>query len=211
MTTFTVIANSEIDADSPVTTTLMQAYRDNIAATAEGSTNAPVLSSAWHPADMVLEGDGNDGEEWSFATDGAVANLVINLAAGYEYMIFFNDVETTGVGNWTIEFYRVTDAAYTTARNITQGTTAQPSGPQASQTYQGLLYLPFVTLPGRYNWKWEWVIDMQDSTSAAETYSLDGPGDTWDATGQAVDKVRIDPPGNFDAGSIHLWRRKYAV
>lgn len=207
MTTFTVIANSEIDADSPVTTTLMQAYRDNTAATAEGSTNAPVLSSAWHPADMVLEGDGNDGEEWSFATDGAVSNLVINLAAGYEYMIFFNDVETTATGNWTIEFYKVTDAAYTSAANFTQGTGGTPAGPGASTTYQGLLYLPFVVLPGRYYWTWEWVISPVDSIGAP--FELNGS--IFDATGQAVDKVRIDPPGNFDAGSIHLWRRKYAV
>ena len=35
MTTYTAIANSEIDADSPVTTTLMQAMRDNPIAIAE--------------------------------------------------------------------------------------------------------------------------------------------------------------------------------
>lgn len=54
MTTYTTIANTEIDADSPVTTTLMQAYRDNIAATAEGSANAPIVAAAWHPVDAVL-------------------------------------------------------------------------------------------------------------------------------------------------------------
>jgi len=52
MTTFTAITNGEIDQDSPITTTLMTKYRDNLAATAEGASGAPRI------ADKVTGGEG---------------------------------------------------------------------------------------------------------------------------------------------------------
>ena len=46
MTTYTTIANSEIDQDSPVTQTLMTALRDNPIAITEGAAGAPKVSNA---------------------------------------------------------------------------------------------------------------------------------------------------------------------
>lgn len=43
MTTYTVIANADIDQDSRVTQPLMQALRDNPAAIAEGAAGAPSI------------------------------------------------------------------------------------------------------------------------------------------------------------------------
>lgn len=46
MTTYTNIANSEIDTDSPVTESLMTRLRDNPVAITEGSTGAPKIQTA---------------------------------------------------------------------------------------------------------------------------------------------------------------------
>jgi hypothetical protein len=87
MTTYSAIASGELDADSPVTDLLMLRLSDNPIATAEGSTGAPVLSSGWHPFDMVNVGDGATGEVWSFAADGAVASIVFDFSDNkYDYL-----------------------------------------------------------------------------------------------------------------------------
>ena len=46
MTTYTAIANGEIDQDSPVTQPLMTALRDNPLSIAEGTSGAPKVQSA---------------------------------------------------------------------------------------------------------------------------------------------------------------------
>ncbi len=46
MTTYTTIANSEVDPDSPVTSTLMTRMRDNPLAQAEGASGAPKIAGA---------------------------------------------------------------------------------------------------------------------------------------------------------------------
>lgn len=46
MATWTTIANSQVDVDSPVTVSLMTALRDNPEAIAEGAANAPKIQSA---------------------------------------------------------------------------------------------------------------------------------------------------------------------
>lgn len=46
MTTYTAIANAEIDAESPITTTLMTLLRDNPIAVSEGSAGAPKIQTA---------------------------------------------------------------------------------------------------------------------------------------------------------------------
>lgn len=96
MTTYTAIANAEIDADSPVTTTLMQAMRDNPIAIAEGSADATVVAAGWHPYDMVNVGDGNDGTIYDAATDGTVSTVSTPaFVDGYEYMLVFETVGGT--------------------------------------------------------------------------------------------------------------------
>jgi hypothetical protein len=46
MTTYTAIANADIDADSPVTAPLMTAMRDNPIAITEGASGAPKIQDA---------------------------------------------------------------------------------------------------------------------------------------------------------------------
>jgi len=123
MTTYTAIANSEIDADSPVTTTLMQAMRDNPIAIAEGSADATVVAAGWHPYDMVNVGDGNDGAIYDSATDGAVATVATPaFVDGYEYMLVFETVGgSTSPAAFEVSFYldvAATYNAYTTVTGI---------------------------------------------------------------------------------------------
>jgi len=53
MTTYTAIANSEIDAESPITTGLMTKLRDNLLAVQEGDATAPNITDA--PASTALD------------------------------------------------------------------------------------------------------------------------------------------------------------
>jgi hypothetical protein len=196
MTTYTTIPNSDIDADSPVTTTLMQAYRDNVAATAEGSTDAPVLSTGWHPYNMVTVGDGND-----FSVDGAVATITTpDFDDGYEYMLRFVNVGVSAtLPTMNCNLYRETDAAYT---NLTVS-----SGLNAALGYDGLLQIYFPRVIGVYH-KADWVFPLHDRsvpTSAAAT----GPFEVLDATVQPILRAQLDlSAGNFDQGNVYMLRRR---
>ena len=68
MTTYTAIANSEIDPDSPITTGLMTKIRDNPIALAEGASGAPAVDVE------AITGSGKNS-----LTDGDVVN-----ASGYK-------------------------------------------------------------------------------------------------------------------------------
>lgn len=98
MATYRSISGSEVDADSPVTQTLMEALADNPTAIAEGATDAPVVAAGWHPYNAVLVGDGNDGEFYDNATDGNAAFVdTPDFEDGYEYKVIFDEVTQTGV------------------------------------------------------------------------------------------------------------------
>ena len=201
MTTYTTIPNSDIDADSPVTTTLMQAYRDNTAATAEGSTDAPVLSTGWHPYDMVTVGDGNDGAIYEFSVDGTVATITTpDFEDGYEYMLRFVNIGGSNPGApMNYNLYRETDAAYT---NLTI-----TSGIDATKGYDGLLRIYFPRVLGVYH-KEDWVFPLHDRagpTSIAAT----GPFEVIDATVQPILRAQLDlSAGSFDQGNVYMLRRR---
>jgi hypothetical protein len=118
MTTYSTIASTEVDSDSPVTDTLMGKVVNNPIAIAEGSAGAPFLSAGWH---------NYDGAQaltafYDFGIHGALATVVSpDFADGWEYLFFF-DVVTTSAGGSTddfrLELYRATSAAYATASTI---------------------------------------------------------------------------------------------
>ena len=88
MTTYRSIAATEVDPDSPVTSTLMVALTDNPIAISEGSTGAPYLQSAPHPYNGVTVGDGNTGLLYDFSVDGGVVSVQTpNLESGYVYTV----------------------------------------------------------------------------------------------------------------------------
>jgi hypothetical protein len=201
MTTYTTIPNSDIDADSPVTTTLMQAYRDNVAATAEGSTDAPVLSTGWHPYDMVTVGDGNDGAIYEFSVDGAVATITTpDFEDGYEYMLRFVNLGVSApLPTMNCNLYRETDAAYT---NLTVST-----GMAAALGFDGLLQIYFPRVPGVYH-KADWVFPLHDRTTPTSAAAT-GPFEVLDATVQPILRAQLDlSAGNFDQGNVYMLRRR---
>lgn len=199
MTTYTAIANTEIDADSPITTTLMQSMRDNPIAISEGSTGAPYLSSAWHPYDGVIVGD-SDGAIYDFAVDGAVAEVETpNFADGYEYMIRFAAVlGTSAAAAFYGSLYQVTGASYqaNTTLAIAYDTTVNAAS--------GMLYLPYPRLSAFVHAS-EWVKPL--STASAGDISVN----TLEHTGiaETFGKARFKfSSGNVNGGKIYLYRRR---
>ena len=96
MTTWTDIANSEVDQDSPITQTLMTALRDNPVAIAEQSTGTIYNENMWHPYNGVKVGDGNDGVYWDHSVDGNSSMIDSPaLEDRYEYAVLMIDYTGT--------------------------------------------------------------------------------------------------------------------
>ncbi len=74
MTTYITIPDSDIDSDSPITTELLTALRDNVAATMEKVSGAPRLATNYVTADMI-------------ASQAVRENLVQNLTYGTGYWL----------------------------------------------------------------------------------------------------------------------------
>lgn len=201
MTTYTTVANGDIDQDSPVTQPLMVSLRDNPIAMAEMATDAPVLASGWHPYDMVAVGDGADGVIYDYSVDGTVASVETpNFSDGWEYRLVFLDISpSSGTPDLEIEMYRETGAAYDTASSIFTTSGA------VSNTYTGYLdfFLPRVS---------------RNSHMAQPSTFVEGAGGgtyfTTAATSHGfvadkIGKARVSwSSGNIDGGKIHLLRRR---
>lgn len=59
MTTYTAIPNGDVDAESPITTTLMTLLRDNPIAITEGASGAPTISAGAFTAGAIVNADIN--------------------------------------------------------------------------------------------------------------------------------------------------------
>ena len=121
MADFTVIPDTAIDPDAPLTAQLAYAWRDNPIAIAEGAISAPYVQSGWHPYDGVSVGDGADGTVYDFDIDGSVSSVETpDFEDGYEYEFRFENISgSSGFGgNFEIEFYRETSVAYSDAHTI---------------------------------------------------------------------------------------------
>lgn len=57
MTTYTTIANNDIDQDSPITAPLVEALRDNPIAMAEGASGAPKIATRTEVGERIGAGD----------------------------------------------------------------------------------------------------------------------------------------------------------
>lgn len=201
MTTWTEIPNSDLDQDSPLTQPLATAWRDNVRAATEGTTGAPVLSTGWHPYNLTDVGDGDDGEIYDFATDGAVASVDSPaFADGYEYAFIFESIEgSTGPFGLEIEMYKSVDAAYTSSTNIA-------SGVPATTAVTGMFRLILPRL-SKFHHQSEWMtVFGQDGSSTTQT-TVDVI--EYDATQQKIGKIRLSTSiGNFSAGRILMLRRR---
>lgn len=201
MTTYTTIANSEIDADSPLTTTLMQAMRDNPIAIAEGSTDATVVAAGWHPYDMVNVGDGNDGAIYDSATDGAVATVTTPaFVDGYEYMLVFETVGgSTSPAAFELSFYLDVVAAYNAYTAVT-GT----FDPRTGNKIRGEWLIRWPRIPTFYRTS-EITLSHATSTGELATAQHSFTSSVIETIGGA--RVRWSS-GSINSGRIILLRRR---
>lgn len=200
MTDYNQISDTQIDPDAPITSGLGYQFRDNPIAIAEGSLDAPVLSSGWHPYDMVNVGDGNDGVIWDFAVDGAVASVVTpTFVDGYEYALQFVGIRISLSIAPTIDLYKATDAAYETCYTATSALTA-------SVPYYGLVRIIYPRVP-KFTHSIIW-----ENAFARSTGAVDGAGSAFDmddSTLQVIGGARFSlSSGQLEAGSIRLLRRR---
>lgn len=114
MTTYTTIANSAIDQDSPVTQTLMQALRDNPIAITEGASGAPrIVGEALNL--YITEGSA------SRTTSGTSTILTVTDLDNLDYILVNNRVgaSTSDFITITLRYETSTDNGSTFASPVT--------------------------------------------------------------------------------------------
>ena len=197
MTAFVAIPNGDIDQDSPVTQELFTALRDNPLAIAEGATGAPITAAGWHPYNGTLNGTG-DGKYYDFAVHGAVASVETpTFADGYEYMIILDGLIKGGAsGDFNIEVYRETTAAYSSAFVLLTSVN-RASG--RIEFLQARKTLPLHIVKA----------DVSGITSTTPVATVgDSRVTVAHSSAQKISKARLAFPGNnTSAGKLYLYRR----
>ena len=87
MTTYRAISNTEVEVDAPLTQQLMQALKDNVAATAEGSSGAPRIQNAAYEfaaGDFLLASLGNANES-GFSTNSGARTIDTGTTSTAQY------------------------------------------------------------------------------------------------------------------------------
>ena len=114
MTTYSNIANTEIDADSPLTADLAGKFRDNPLAIFEGDSTAITAGKTVFGAWTIDDGAGGVADPiWDFAVDGAFTTLETpTFSDGYEYRLIFDSFSWDFDSEIQIEFFGITDSAY---------------------------------------------------------------------------------------------------
>lgn len=202
MADYNGIVDTRINPSSPLVSELMYHVRDNPIAMSEGSPDAPVLSSGWHPYDATLAEDGATGEVYAFATDGAVASIETPiLEDGYEYRLAANGLSSSVLGSDLIlSMYKSTSAVYV----ISSTTVFSAMAVGATVQLDIDLRLPRLQAKSHFS---RVMASHELGGAFQELVVSDGVG--FHATPQKVSKVKLSlTSGNFDAGAVYLLRRK---
>ena len=119
MTTYSTIADGQIDQDSPMTQPLLTALRDNPIAIAERASGAPFIQHMWHPYDADFSGDG-DGVIYDHSVDGDVFSFESpTFEAGFDYFVRCEKLEISpDVRFVTLEVLRETTATWQFVSNL---------------------------------------------------------------------------------------------
>ena len=198
MTAWTTISNALVAVGAKPFATTVQALRDNPAAIAEGATGAPVLSTGWHPYDMVNVGDGATGKFYDFAVNGAVTSITTpTFADGYDYFIRFVGLSTSNGAGGQLRVGGV----------IVSGIVA------AASSVTGFIEIIAPTLTnfpkvGKLHFR-----ETAGSTGiAAQSTAAGTPfnGDfNFGSMASALTSTTLDfVTFNFDAGQVYLYRRR---
>lgn len=204
---WTTISNATATAGQPATQELFRALRDNPGAIAESATGAPVNQSLWHPYNLADVGGGNTGAFWSFANQGALANVTTpTFSDGYEYMIFGSGLSPSfgGGGQGLVIDYNINGVGFI---ELTRRTAW---GIGLNDVFDFRLYCPDVRRSSKVHGG-QFLAGF-DATSW-------GTGGTWEHltlalngnTNSVVNSVNFSfatGPANFDAGVMYLFRRQ---
>jgi hypothetical protein len=187
MASFVDLPDESIDADSPLTSDVLFALRDNL------------LKATWHPYNKATIGDAGTGLIYDFGVSGTVANVVTaDFEDGYQYMIVYNDLShNSGASpvNLQVELYRETSAAYSTPKQIANTT-------NNTTLISGHLELPWVRTSR--------TVQPGLSVSSPGSYTADAAVGFDMVSAQKALRARISfTAGSIDAGKLYLYRRGF--
>ena len=200
MTTYTAIANTEVDGESPLTDTLMQRWRDNPLAIAEGDPTAPFMATGWH---------NHNGAQaltafYDFAIHGTLATVVSpDFADGWEYLFIFDEATTSGgtTDDLRIELYRATTAAYASAATILTDA--------AGAVVRGFVMAHIPRIPANFHRVSAELTDGAASNSASVAAAETTNGLITHTTAQKLLRARFSwAAGSFNGGKIFMARRQ---
>ncbi len=175
-----------------------------LSAKADASALASIISD-WHPYNRTAGGS-ETGLIWSFAANGAVANVVTpDFADGFEYMIVVDLVRsTTPSGTFQIELYRETSAAYSAVGGLI-------SSMSAASGITGQLE---ITMPRR-SMRVHYVSTQLafDASNATTMTAVQNTAVVAHSTAQKILRARLSISngninGSGSTGEIYLYRRK---
>lgn len=193
---FTPIPNSSLLVDKPWTAAIATAMRDNPAAMVAGLTGADVLSSSWHPFDMLNVGDGATGQIYSFATNGLQPSVTVNFDAGYDYRI------------------RLVNISVSTGANLQIAGTSVVTISSISAVHTGYIDIDAPNLADHPKTAF---INIRAVAGSAGPFALKTGADVPPWVGffnftnlaSALTSTTVSiSSGNFDAGAIYLYRRR---
>lgn len=196
MATYTDLS-SNFAPNGPILGSEGAALRNNIIATAEGSSGAPYMQAMWHPYDGTNWDDGETGELWSFSTDGAQNQVTSpNFVDGYEYRFILVDLAQSGSGTQALEVEAYLDGDTNNWDEINPvfGSITDSGSVGLDKAFVLDFHLPRLQRDAFHGWK--------NFTTA---FSVGNPGNS-----DKIRNVRFTLPGgvNFDQGAIYMHRRR---
>lgn len=206
MATYTDPTTLNIAHKKFVTVQLVQALVDNPLAQQEVNSGAPWPTGVWHPYDSTEVGDGNDGQHFDFATDGAAADPLTtpNFADKYEYRWHFNALQYNVIGTGDtvdVQAYNETAATWTTILTINPGTA------NADDRFFGYIIAQAPRILSTVH-RFEFALHLDANLATDQDFA--GTATVFSATPFVVGNLRLNnsPTRNWNAGSAELWRRR---
>lgn len=208
MTTYTDHADALFNTGKPILGAVHLEARDNLIATAEGSSDAPVMASAWHPYDMVNVGDGATGVIWDHAVDGNTDPIVTpTFSVDFDYLIVLDGLSVNLSANMGVDLYKGTSGVWAAAiSGIALGTSEVSGGMYGSI----ILARPSASSVGHSAVVRDGIATLASGSVTTLVAPYGRAGIATNATRQIVTAARLglDGASVFDGGKVRLYRRR---
>jgi len=194
MPSYSAIANSDIDQDSPLTDALLTLLRDNPIAIAEGANNAPYARGAWHPYDQTTVGAGT-GVIFNSGTTTTIDSGTFD--AGYDYMMRINGLTHNALASVLLQINRSSSGWLTMATLTVQS---------AGVAYYGDWYIP---LPGESTRALVANSEKGIMESGGSADLFGSVKRVYSGTTESIVGMRLAlTAGSFNGGEVFLLRRR---